>query len=130
MRLAGVPRAADVEVVEFAFEPLQDVPGAVRRDVVDRMDAVAEAGDVPDRLLEEDVLVANEDDSDYRSSALHSSKGRTTPRTCPVNWPRAESPWPGSWTWNDSASGYAGAMVELRAAERADCDVDARSGPR
>ena len=32
--------------------------------MVDRMDAVAELGDVPDRLLDEDVLVAHEDDPD------------------------------------------------------------------
>ena len=91
-----MPRAAHVEVFEFTFELLQDVPGAVRLNVIDRMDAIAEAGDVPDRLLEKDVLVAHEDDPDYRSSELHSSKGRTTPRTCPVYWPRAESPSPGS----------------------------------
>ena len=91
-----MPRTPHVEMVELAVEPPQHLPGAVCRNVIDRMDTVAERGDVPDRLLDEDVLVAHEDDPDYRSSELHSSKGRTTPLTCPMNWPRAESPTPGS----------------------------------
>src|SRR4029079_12289797 len=37
-------------------------------------------------------------------SAVHSNRGRTTPRHWPVNRPRDESPCAGSWTWNDTAS--------------------------
>jgi hypothetical protein len=39
-----------------------------------------------------------------RGSTVQSSSGRTTPRHCPVNVPRDESPSSGSWTWNDAAS--------------------------
>ena len=53
-----------VEVRISALEGPQDVPRPVSRDVVDRVDAVAEVGDVPDRVLDEEVLVANEDNAD------------------------------------------------------------------
>ena len=61
------------------------------------------SADVPNRLLDEDVFVANEDDPDdlralgrYLSSHVQSSKGRTAPRHCPRKIPRAESPSAGS----------------------------------
>jgi len=62
--IARAPRAASIEMVVFALERTKDVPGAVSRDVIDRVDAVAELGHVPDRLLDEDVLVADEHDAD------------------------------------------------------------------
>ena len=40
----------------------------------------------------------------HRSSVVHLSKGRMTPCSCPVKRPFAESPSPGSWTWNETAS--------------------------
>lgn len=86
MRVARVRRAPDIQVVVFVSERAEDLPGSIRRDVVDRVDAVAELSDVPDRLPDEDVLVANENDADdlrrsgYCSSQVHSSSGRTEPR--------------------------------------------------
>jgi len=53
-----------VDVRISVLEGPQDVPRPVGRDVVDRVDAVAEVGDVPDRVLDEEVLVANEDNAD------------------------------------------------------------------
>jgi hypothetical protein len=104
MRLARVMHAMRVEMLVVALEPAQDLPGAIRRHVVDRVDAVAEPGDVPDRLLDEQILVVDEDNADdpgrrYNSSCVQSSSGRTTPRNSPVKSPRAESPSAGSKTW-------------------------------
>ena len=59
-----VPRAANVEVLEVARERLENLPRAIARDVVDRVDPIAELGDVPDRLLDEQVLVPHEDAAD------------------------------------------------------------------
>ena len=64
VRLARVAHAADVQVVELGRELAEDVPGLVRGHVVDGEDPVAEAGDVPDRLLDVQVLVADERDPD------------------------------------------------------------------
>ena len=64
MRLARMVDAACLEMVVFALQPAQDLPRSVRRDVIGRVDAVAESRDVPDRPLDEEILVANEDDAD------------------------------------------------------------------
>src|SRR6266516_3552509 len=56
--------ASDIEVLVLASERLQNLPRAVGRDMVDGVDPVAEAGDVPDRLLDENILVPNEHDAD------------------------------------------------------------------
>jgi hypothetical protein len=53
-----------VDMLVFAFKATKDFPGVVGRDVVDRMDAIAELGYVPDRPLDEHVLVVDEDDAD------------------------------------------------------------------
>src|SRR5207302_9807795 len=50
-------------MVVLAGESLKNVPGAVGRDVVDGVDPVAELRYVANRLLDEDVLVADEDDA-------------------------------------------------------------------
>ena len=100
MRVVGMMRPPHVEMVDLAGQPLQDLPGPIRRDVVERVDTIAERGDVADRLLHEYVLVPHEDDADdlrrYGSSVVHSSMGRTAPRHWPWNMPRAESPSAGS----------------------------------
>ncbi len=64
MRLPRVPHTADVQVVELGRELAEDVPRLVRGHVVDGEDPVAEAGHVPDRLLDVQVLVADERDPD------------------------------------------------------------------
>jgi hypothetical protein len=51
-------------MVVLAFEPTQDLPCSIGRHVIDGVDPVAERRDVADRLLDEDVLVVHEDDSD------------------------------------------------------------------
>ena len=62
VRVAGSVRAPSLDVAEFALEAPEDVPRAIRRDVVDRVDHIAESRDVADCLLDEDVLVVDEDD--------------------------------------------------------------------
>ncbi len=108
MRVSGVARTLNGEVVELASEAPQDLRRPVVREVIDGVDAIAERRDVPDGAFDEDVLVVDEDDPDelhdQASVVVHSSNGRTTPRHCPVNVPREESPSPGSWTWKETAS--------------------------
>src|SRR5262249_19732051 len=67
-----VARSVDLEVIELPGERAEDLPRAIGRDVVDDVDTVAELNDVPDRLLDEHVLVSDEDaadDSRHRSSS-------------------------------------------------------------
>lgn len=81
--LARMSRPTNVEMVQLHGEPSQNVPRPIRGDVVDSEDSVAEARNVPDRLLDVDVLVADENDPydlhAQSSSVVHSSSGRTTP---------------------------------------------------
>jgi hypothetical protein len=51
-------------VVELAAELAQDLPGSIGGYVVEGINAIAECGDVSDRALHEDVLVADEDRAD------------------------------------------------------------------
>ena len=79
MRGCGVARPANLEVVELLLEGVQDLRGPIAGHVVDGVDAVADAGDVPDRALEEHVLVAYKDDPDHPDAA-HGVSGCPRPR--------------------------------------------------
>ena len=118
--LVGV-QADDVRVVRRpgrGREPRLLRPTARRPGVGDRRvrDAgrLESAGHLPPDLAETElgVEVADEIDAgnrraggiDHTRSTLQSSSGRTTPRHWPLNWPRAESPSPGSSTSKETAS--------------------------
>ena len=79
MCLGRVARPTDVDVLELARQRLQDRPRAVVRDVVDGVDVIAELGDVPDRALDEDVLVADEDAADDRGHVSSDSSRCSSP---------------------------------------------------
>ena len=64
MRVSCVARAPGVKVVELSRETAEDLRCPVGGEMVDGVDAIAESRDVPDRLLDEDVLVPDEDDPD------------------------------------------------------------------
>ena len=57
-------RAPGLEMVELALEGAKNAPRAIGRDVIDRMDAIAELRDVSDHAFDEHVLVVDENDSD------------------------------------------------------------------
>src|SRR6266511_4907357 len=59
VRTARVARALQLEMIELTGQLAQDLPGPVAGPVIERVDVVAEGGDVADRLLDEDVLVAD-----------------------------------------------------------------------
>lgn len=51
-------------MIELPRKFPQNLPGAVRRNVVERIDAIAEVRDVPDRARDEHILVADENGAD------------------------------------------------------------------
>ena len=82
VRARCVARAPHVQMVELAGEPAGP-PRCGRSSVVDRVDAVAERGDVPDRALDENVLVADEDAADDLRHCRSSPRSR---RSIPSSW--------------------------------------------
>ena len=68
MRLRDVADPTNLQVVVLGREVSEDLPSPVRRDVVEGMDSVAEPRRVPDRPFDEEVVVANQDDSDDASA--------------------------------------------------------------
>src|SRR5207244_13134710 len=72
MRLPCMGDAASIDMVMLPPESAQDLPGSIGRDMIDRMDVVAEVDHVSNRLLDEQVLVMDEDDA-YDSGCYPSS---------------------------------------------------------
>ena len=64
VRVSGVVDLLDSDVIEIPGEPGQHLTGSVGRDMVERVDAIAERRDIPDGPLDENVLVVDEDDTD------------------------------------------------------------------
>jgi len=51
-------------MIELPCKVTQNLPGAVRRNVVERINAIAEVRDVPDCARDEHILVADENRPD------------------------------------------------------------------
>ena len=87
MRVSCVGRARNREVIELAGETLEDAGRSVDRQMVICDDAVAELGDVPNRLLEEDIFVADEnhaDDEHAHISSLTDAPRERSPASAPI----------------------------------------------
>jgi hypothetical protein len=64
VRLRRSSRAAYLQMIELPSKVSENLPGVVGRNMVERVDAIAEVRDVPDRASDENIFIADENGAD------------------------------------------------------------------
>src|SRR6266542_2639687 len=88
VRRSRMAYAVCVDMLVLVSECAQHLPGPVGGDVVDGVDPVAEGRRVPDRLLNEQILVANEHDPDDLPAHRPSSERSLSSSASRRRWTR------------------------------------------